>query len=352
MDVFSKYKYADFFAGIGGFRQSLDKLGLECNFTCELDEQAVKTYNENYGTSVIANDIQKLNLDEIPDFNVFCGGFPCQPFSIAGKMEGLEDERGKLVESIFSICKAKQPEVIFLENVSNLAKLKGGSVLNWISERLEDIGYSVFHSVLNSKHFGVPQSRPRLYIVAFRKDLEINSFQFPLGDLNEVPVSKIIEKGDNSIPVSDKWEQYIDYYSGKLSEENLTFNLPKTRKKLERQDKEIDIDNCIYQMRSSGIRALSLDKPLPTLAVSISGGGAMIPVYSSERRHLSVLELKRVMGFPDQFKFPVSRTNAIKQLANAVCPAVISAIACSIQDHIEGNSQCRFNRSEIFSLVG
>lgn len=92
----------------------------------------------------------------------------------------------------------------------------------------------------------------------------------------------------------------------------------------------MDLDNCIYQMRSSGIRAISIKRPFPTFAVSISGGGAMIPVYSKERRHLSLLEIKRLMGFPDNFHFPVSRTSAIKQLANAVCPPVIQSIGETI----------------------
>ena len=95
---------------------------------------------------------------------------------------------------------------------------------------------------------------------------------------------------------------------------------------LERIDKNADLNDCVFQMRSSGIRALSIDKPLPTFAVSVSGGGAMIPVYSKERRHLSLIEMKRLMGFADDFIFPVSRTKAIKQLANAVCPPVIASI--------------------------
>ena len=113
-------------------------------------------------------------------------------------------------------------------------------------------------------------------------------------------------------------------------EKDLPFELPKTRRRLERADKEVDLNNCIYQLRSSGVRAISVNRPLPTLAVSISGGGAMIPIYSKEKRHLSVLEMQRIMGFPDEFIFPVSRTSSIKGLANAVCPPVIYAIGKEI----------------------
>lgn len=149
----------------------------------------------------------------------------------------------------------------------------------------------------------------------------------------------IIEKGDATIPISDKWQKYIDLYLGLISENDLDYELPKTRKKLERIDTGIDLGNCVFQIRSSGIRAVSIDKPLPTFAVSISGGGAMIPIYTGERRHLNLLEMKRLMGFPDDFKFPISRTNAIKQLANAVCPPVIQSIGQDIIKQIIFNRQ-------------
>ena len=113
------------------------------------------------------------------------------------------------------------------------------------------------------------------------------------------------------------------------------FQVPKTRKRIERVSENCDINDCVLQIRSSGIRAYSLDGQFPTFAVSNSGGGAMIPVLTKEKRHLSVLEMKRIMGFPDEFLFPVSRTDSIKQLANAVCPPVISAIYDEIVKTIE-----------------
>ena len=347
-----KITFGDFFAGIGGFRIGLEAIGWKCNFTCEIDDPCVSTYNKNFDENIRPVDIQCLDPEKLPNFNVFCGGFPCQPFSIAGKREGLEDERGKLINSILKICKAKKPEVIFLENVANLKRLNSGNTLKWIIKEIGNLGYQVFYKILNSKEFSVPQSRPRLFITAFRNDLEIYDFEFPHGNSSEVPVKSVFSKGDNSIPISDRWDQYIDYYSGKIGAEDLTFKLPKTRVKIERSDPDVNLDDCIYQMRSSGIRALSVNRPFPTFAVSVSGGGAMIPVCSKERRHLSVLEIKRIMGYPDLFDFPVSRTHAIKQLANSVCPPVISAVGQSIQSHLSGESQCLFNRSEMFSSVG
>ena len=146
-----------------------------------------------------------------------------------------------------------------------------------------------------------------------------------------------LNNGDYSIPISDKWQKYIDLYTGRIMESDLGFKLPKTRKKLERASKNVDLDDCVFQIRSSGIRAYSLDDPFPTFAVSNSGGGAMIPVLSKERRHLNLIEMKRLMGFPDDYIFPVSRTAAIKQLANAVCPPVIKEIANNIAEQFKLN---------------
>ena len=195
-----------------------------------------------------------------------------------------------------------------------------------------DLGYSDTIQLLNSADFGVPQSRPRVFLVFTRK-LE-KSISLSPGNGKRKVFRDIITRNDCSIPVSQKWQKYIDLYTGAITANDIPFPLPKTRRSLERIDNDADLNDCVFQIRSSGIRALSIDKPLPTLAVSISGGGAMIPVYSKERRHLSLLELKRLMGFPDSFKFPVARTSAIKQLANAVCPPVVLSVGKDILEQI------------------
>lgn len=259
--------------------------------------------------------------------DILCSGFPCQPFSIAGKQKGLEDDRGKIILKLFEIIRALEPKVVFLENVANLKRHKQGATLSLIKNLFEEIGYKVYDEILDSADFGVPQSRPRLYIVAFNiKKLKNVSFHFPVGAEPKKTLRDVLVPGDNSIPISKKWEEYIDLYLGIKSADELSFQIPKTRKSLERVADNCDINDCILQIRSSGIRAYSLDGQFPTFAVSNSGGGAMIPVLTKERRHLSVLEMKRIMGFPDTFSFGISRTDSIKQLANAVCPPVISAI--------------------------
>ncbi|WP_444920871.1 DNA cytosine methyltransferase [Microbulbifer sp. CnH-101-G] len=325
-----KMKFVDYCAGIGGFRLPLEKLGLECVHTCELDSDCIKTYNQNYNESLHVSDLLSLNIKDIPDFDLLCSGFPCQPFSIAGKQKGLSDSRGNIILKIIEICKEKKPSVVFLENVANFVRHDKGSTFKRVIKEFNSLGYTLYSEVLNSSVFGVPQNRKRVYIVAFRQDINSFNFSFPTGHTLPTPLRSFLEPKDYSIPISKKWNEYIDLYTNKIDIDQVSFEVPKTRKKLERKDKDVNLEECIFQMRSSGIRALSIDKPLPTLAVSVSGGGAMIPVYSKERRHLSLLEMKRIMGFPDGFEFPVSRTSAVKQLANAVCPPVIEAIANSI----------------------
>ena len=322
-------KYGEFCAGIGGFRLGIEDTLYEtqCIYKNEIDEKCEETYFINFGEYFDSKDIFNVSADEVPPLDILCSGFPCQPFSIAGKQKGLEDARGKIILKLSEIIRITQPKVVFLENVANLKSHNKGKTLQFIEKMLEQNGYVVFDKIINSMDFGVPQSRPRLYIVGFCKNkLRTVDFEFPQGGEARKTVRDILVKGDYTIPISERWKEYIEYYTGRKKEEELSFEVPKTRKKLERVTDACNLDDCILQIRSSGIRAYSLDLPFPTFAVSNSGGGAMIPVLTKEGRHISLLEMKRLMGFPDEYKFNVSRTDSIKQLANAVCPPVVREI--------------------------
>lgn len=328
------FTFSDLCAGIGGFRLGLEAIGGKCIYSSEIDSECEKTYQSNFSEKFDFHDVTEIVPESFPYSDILCAGFPCQPFSIAGKRHGFDDSRGNIFFSLAELIKKSQPKVIFLENVVNLLKMNKGHEFNIILSTLNSIGYNVYYKVLDSSKFGVPQVRKRLYIVGVNKEIKMDNFKFTQQKTEEVSFRSVIESRDYSIPISNKWEQYIDYYTGKITKEDLNFELPKTRQKLERIDSDANLFDCILQMRSSGIRALSIDKPLPTFAVSISGGGAMIPVYTGERRHMNLQEIKRIMGFPDNFNFPVSRTNAIKQLANAVCPPVITSIGDDILNQI------------------
>jgi DNA (cytosine-5)-methyltransferase 1 len=337
--------FAEFCAGIGGFRLGLEALGWHCVYSSEIDEQCEQTYRANYGGGFDGRDVADIKTQNIPQFDLLCAGFPCQPFSIAGKRLGFQDDRGNVLFHLLRIIKDIRPPVVFLENVTNFISHNNGSSFRTLKEELTSFGYEVYCTVLDSAVFGVPQQRKRAYIIAFQLGLSANTFSVTKKRTSPTPFRSFIAHGDYSIPISEKWQEYIDLYIGKKNIDQMSFAIPKTRGALERINPGVDLENCVLQLRSSGIRACSVDAPLPTFAVSHSGGGAMIPVYTGERRHINLIEIKRIMGFPDSFEFPVARTHAIKQLSNAVCPAVITSIGKDIEVylHIISNTTYRIN---------
>jgi len=176
--VFNSLTFIDLFAGIGGFRLALESFGTKCVFTSEWDKYAQKTYEANFKDKPYG-DITKINPKDIPAHDILCGGFPCQPFSVSGKQLGFLDTRGTLFFDIARIIEYHKPKIVFLENVANLDKHQDGATITRMREVLESMGYSVFTQTLNASHYGVPQSRKRLYFVAFRKDLYVKNFSFP-----------------------------------------------------------------------------------------------------------------------------------------------------------------------------
>lgn len=328
--------YAEFCTGVGGFRLGIDMSGINLKsvYANEIDDSCEKTYKRNFGTSFDSKDLFQVNPHSIPDIDMLCAGFPCQPFSVAGKELGFNDARGTIFFQLVEILKCKKPGVVFLENVPNLKRHDKGRTFKVIISKLEEIGYRVFSAVLDSTYFGVPQSRSRVYIVGILEEkYGKKDIKFTDKKTEKTPLRPFLIPGDNSIPVTARWNEYIDYYLGLKTEDQMSFEVPRTRKQLERIASTCDLTDCVFQVRSSGVRALSLDNPLPTLTVLNSGGGAHIPVMSRERRHLSIGEMRRVMGFPDDYSFDaVSRTDAAKQLANAVCPPVIASIIKDIAE--------------------
>lgn len=208
------FKFIDLFAGIGGFHQAMHHVGGSCVFASEMDKHARLTYEENYksiapdlfkdGYRLFNVDITEEDPENIPDFDVCCAGFPCQPFSIAGQRKGFEDTRGTLFFNIVNIVKSKiesgsPPRVLFLENVKGLRNHDKGRTLKVILETLEELGYGYSIEILNAKYFGVPQNRERLFIVSWYKGLvNCDRFQFPYG----------IDQFGNSIYDKEKVAKY------------------------------------------------------------------------------------------------------------------------------------------------
>ena len=178
-------KSIDLFAGIGGIRLGFDnafKNEIETVFVSEWDEHAQKTYRDNFADEFeIAGDITRINEQNIPTFDICLAGFPCQAFSLAGKRMGFDDDykglcRGTLFQDVVRICDYHKPKVIFCENVKGLTIHDRGRTFKVITKAFEQIGYTVYSKVLNSKDFGVPQNRERIYIVAFRNDISSAEF--------------------------------------------------------------------------------------------------------------------------------------------------------------------------------
>jgi len=308
-------KFIDLFAGIGGFRLGLETQGGECVFSSEWDKDSQETYFQNFGV-MPDGDITKIDENDIPDHDVLCGGFPCQAFSVSGKQMGFEDSRGTLFYDILRIAKKKKPKVIFLENVKNLIRHDSGRTISVILESLDSLGYTVFHQVLRSSDYGVPQARNRVYIVAFRKDLSVTDFSFPSPASESKVVRDILESNEMTSDFNIRRED-IQIYGDESS-------VVDPRKPL-----QIGIINKggqgerIYSTQGAGI------------TLSAYGGGAASKtgafLVDGQIRKLSPRECARMQGFPESFK-PHPKTNiAYKQFGDSVSVPVIQAIYKNIK---------------------
>lgn len=300
------FRYIDLFAGIGGIRIPFQELGGKCVFTSEWDSYAVKTYSINFGGD-IKGDITKIKSDEIPDFDVLLGGFPCQPFSQAGLHKGFSDTRGTLFFEIERILKEKRPKMYLLENVKQLVGHDKGNTLKVITEHLLALDYSVDYKILAAKDFGLPQIRERIYIVGFDKTFfNLNDsfhFVFPEGTKVPTKVGDILEENvADKYTISDRlWLGHIERKArNKASGKGFGFSL-------------FD-ENSPY---TSTISARYYK----------DGSEALIKQEGKNPRKLTPRECARLQGFPEDFIIPVSDCRAYKQFGNSVAVPVIRAIA-------------------------
>lgn len=326
-----KFKFIDLFAGIGGFRIAMQSLGGKCVFTSEWDEQAKKTYEANFG-EVPFGDITKEETKKfIPDgFDVLCAGFPCQAFSIAGKRGGFEDTRGTLFFDVAEIIKRKQPKAIFLENVKGLFNHDKGKTLKTILNVLrEDLGYYVPDpQVLNAKDFGVPQNRERIFIVGFRGDLGIDSFEYPMPTNKNATFEDV--KEENAVSVK--------YYLSDTYLNTLVNHKKRHENKGNGFGYEIISDdgtaNAVVCGGMGRERNLVYDNRIEdfTPVTHIKG-----EVNRQGIRKMTPREWARLQGFPDNFIIPVADASAYKQFGNSVAVPAIQATANEIIKRILEN---------------
>lgn len=329
------YKSIDLFAGIGGIRKGFDRaFGKEINtvFVSEWDEFAQKTYRMNYKDDFdIAGDITKIDEKEIPDFDICLAGFPCQAFSLAGKRMGFDDDykgmcRGTLFQDVVRICEFHKPKVIFCENVKGLTIHDGGRTFKVIKKAFEQIGYTVYDKVLNSKDFGVPQNRERIYIVAFRNDIDSSRFHFPEPTNPNTCIRDIMEEHEVS----------VKYYLSTVYIETLKRHKARHEAKGNGFGYEIrNLDGKAGAIVCGGMgreRNLIIDKRLTnfTPITHIKG-----EVNREGIRKMTPREWARLQGFPDDFKLELADTHLYKQLGNSVTVNVIEEIAKEIRKVLE-----------------
>jgi|ERR1051326_3219802 DNA (cytosine-5)-methyltransferase 1 len=307
------FTFIDLFAGIGGFRIPLEKIGGRCIFSSEKDPHAQKTYRAWFGNAPENEDITEISAAEIPDHDVLAAGFPCQPFSIAGvskkkslgRAHGFKCEtQGTLFFNVASIIEVKRPPIVLLENVKNLQSHDGGHTWQVIRETLEELEYIVFSKVIDAVHY-VPQHRERIYIICFDKRIFGNSLPFEFPPLppieNRQTLREILEQNpDSRYTLSDHLWRYLQEYAERHRAKGNGF----------------------------GFGLVDLDGVTRTLSARYykDGSEILIPQRRKNPRRLTPRECARLMGFPDFLPIVVSDTQAYRQFGNAIVPKVAEAV--------------------------
>jgi DNA (cytosine-5)-methyltransferase 1 len=315
-------KYIDLFCGLGAFHYAFNSLQNEntkykCVFACDIDENVRKIYEENYGIQP-EGDINKINIETIPDFDILCGGFPCQPFSIAGKKEGFEDKiKGNLFYSILKIIDIKIPNTIILENVKNLLTINGGDTFNTINDELQKRGYIVSFKVIDSKYYNSPQSRQRLFIVCNKT----KKYEFPLEPSNKITqVSSIIDYNES------KYLNYEDKYKLEKCKVTETKNNCKMLFKL--------VHKISNNGGRQGERVYSIDSCGPTICASSGGPGAKTGLYyiNEKIRRLNVSEALKMFGFDENYKWSnfVRDEDMLFYLGNCIVVNVVKSLLSNL----------------------
>lgn len=306
------------FAGVGGIEYGFKQAGFDVVLANEIDQYAAQTYRANHNHELFEGDIAGFQSSQLPkNYTVLTGGFPCQPFSVAGYRRGFHDERGNVYWEIERLFRDTKPEVVFLENVKNLKTHDNGNTFATIKASLEDHGFTVFAEVLNAKSYGnIPQNRERIYIVAFKSKIAASHFHWP----KPVKLSKKVEDLINfDAKVDDKYyyDEKRPFYS--MLKESIT----------ER--------GTVYQWRRQYVRA-NKSGDCPTLTANMGMGGHNVPLILTKYgiRKFTPAECFRLMGFPEM-KFPegMAESRLYKQAGNAVVVPVVKAIAKQIKLALE-----------------
>lgn len=335
-----KLKFVDLFCGIGGFRIAMDEACKEndiipqCVFSSDIDPYCQESYEANFGHRP-AGDITQISEMDIPDHDILFAGFPCQPFSIIGQMQGFSDIRGTLFFDIARIVKHHQPRLLFLENVRNFERHDGGNTLKVVLKTLNELGYNVKYQVLNASDYNLPQNRERIYFVCFRKDLQIKNFEFPKPSIKKVALIDFLEAHPNDAKIIDRPDIKITKSFSPVKNIFGELDLP---------NRPIQIG--IVNKGGQGERIYDPYGHAITLSAHGGGIGSKTGLYKigDVIRKLTPRECARIQGFPDAFKIVSSPSQAYKQFGNSVAVNVLKAILKKISE-VETSHQNNFKES-------
>ena len=316
-------KFVDFCAGIGAGRLGLQNLGLGCVGFSEIDKNSERTYREFFGQEEKNHgDLMKINADDLPDFDLMIAGFPCQSFSVIGQRKGMNDHRGQIIYGLIKIMNAKNLPYFILENVKGLVNHDGGNTLKVILEELDKAGYKVYHRVLNSLDYGVPQMRERIYFIGIRKDLvNGNNFEWPKPVKSPSVKEYLIDESEMEFNEKKRaYETFLKYLDNKYN---------KGLFKIENLLKE---DYLVLDTRQSDLRLYR--NKVPTLR---TGRHGVLYVRNGKFRRLSGLESLLLQGFTknlsEKIKGKIADVYLLSQAGNAMTVSTIEAIGKSLLNY-------------------
>lgn len=305
--VGNNLRFIDLFAGIGGTRLAFERQKMKCVFSSEWDSFAQLTYEANFGEKP-HGDITKISSESIPDFDVLVGGFPCQPFSTIGKRAGFEHAtQGTLFFEVARILRDKQPAAFLLENVKGLVSHDGGRTIETINATIDALGYDLHTAVLDAADYGVPQHRERIYLVGFKRGRRIAPFEFPPKSGKKTTVEKHLEHGVSDRSISKHLQTHY------------LFKKSDGRPQILSRDTRTTVKTLVSSYHK--IQRLT---------------GSFVADGPTGLRLLTENECKAIMGFPKNFKVPVSRTQMYRQFGNSVAVPVVEKIAEKILLSLNG----------------
>ena len=386
--------FIDLFCGIGGFHQALHQMGAKCILACDIDKDCRKVYQDNYGIEPVDN-VKTIDPTTLPDFDILCGGFPCQAFSNGGKKKCFDDERGLLFDEIIRIAKVRKPRFMFLENVKHILKVSNGEVIAYIKHKIAETGYKLQIFQISPHNYGIPQQRERVYFVCVRNDIAIESSAIELPPMTKcvgATFQKFLDKKasippkyfikDDILNVLEAWDlivkqmeigqkmsptimihdAFTPYSQSELDafpewkSDYITKNRPIIEKYRDifvawyETHKELLKKREIYGKLEWQTGPIQTSDSIFNHFIQIRQSGirvkkgqyfptlvaiSQIPIYGKEKRYITPRECARLQSFPESFKLAEDDKKSYKQLGNSVNVDNVYTVISSTLKHYE-----------------